>query len=49
MKHIADVLKEIQYQGIVTIESVPRLQGLHYPESDERIIQTLNYWKDLIK
>lgn len=49
VKHIAQVLKEIQYQGVVTIESVPRLQGLHYPESDERIIQTLHYWEDLIR
>lgn len=49
MRIIAEVLKKIAYDGIVTIESVPRLQGFHYPESDEKIIKTLEYWKNLIK
>ena len=49
MRIIAEVLKKIAYDGIVTIETVPRLQGFHYPESDEKIIQTLEYWKNLMK
>lgn len=49
MKNIADVLKTIGYEGVVTIESVPRMQGCFPPESDARILQTFDYWKNLIK
>ncbi len=45
MMMMADVLIEIGYDGIVTIESVPRLQGCHYPESDARIVNTFELWK----
>ena len=47
MKAIAKILKGMNFKGVVTIESVPRLQGLHYPESDEKIIETFEYWKSL--
>lgn len=49
MNIIAEVLKEINFDGIVTIESVPHLQNCFPPESDERIIKTLEYWKSFIK
>ncbi len=46
---IADVLKHIHYDGVLTIETVPRLSGYHYPESDERILKTFEFWKSFIK
>ena len=49
MRAIAAILKEIAFDGIVTIESVPRLAGYHYPESDQKILETLEYWKDCLK
>lgn len=49
MKDIARILKEMDFQGVVTIESVPRLQGYHYPESDEKILETFAYWQSLLK
>lgn len=48
IQNIADVLKKIKYDGVVTIESVPRLQGCHYPESDERILKTFELWKSFL-
>lgn len=45
---IAKVLKEINYDGIVTIESAPGYMFECYGiEADERIIKTLKYWKEL--
>lgn len=45
---IAEVLKEINFDGVLTIESAP---GFHfecaYPESDKRINETYAYWKNL--
>ena len=49
MKDIARILKEMDFQGVVTIETVPRLQGYHYPESDEKILETFAYWQSLLK
>ena len=46
---IADVLKQIDYKGIVTIETVPRMHGYHYPESDARILETYEFWKNCLK
>lgn len=48
MKDIADVLKRIGYQGVVTIETVPRLQGYFRDEADARILKTFDIWKSLI-
>ena len=45
MQMMADVLTKIGYDGIITIESVPRLQGCVYPESDARILKTFEIWK----
>ena len=45
MQIMADVLLDFGYDGIVTIESVPRLQGCVYPESDKRIVNTLGLWE----
>ena len=49
MHDIARVLKQIGFDGIVTIETVPRLFGYHYPESDEKILQTFTDWKECLK
>ncbi len=49
MHDIAAVLKEINYDGIVTIESVPHMQGYAYPEADDKILETFEYWKDCVK
>lgn len=49
MQAIADILKEMNYEGIVTIETVPRLAGYFYPEADEKILETFAYWKKCIK
>ena len=49
MKAIADILKGMNYQGVVTIETVPRLAGYFYPEADEKILETFAYWKNCIK
>ncbi len=49
MQVIADILKEMNYEGIVTIETVPRLAGYFYPEADEKILETFSYWKNCIK
>ena len=45
MQDIANVLKAMNYDGIVTIETVPRLAGYFYPEADEKILETFAYWK----
>lgn len=45
---IAAVLREINFDGVLTIESAPGFQfKCQYPESDERIIKTFNYWKEV--
>ena len=50
MSVIARVLKEIDFDGILTIESAPGFQfKCVYPESDIKINQTFDYWKNLIK
>ena len=49
MRDIAAVLKEIDYKGIITIESVPGMQGYVYPEADDKILETFEYWKSCIK
>ncbi len=46
---IADVLKTIGYDGVLTIESAPSYQvECAYPEADVRIKETYSYWKKLI-
>ena len=46
---IADVLQEISYDGILTIESAPGFQfACAYPESDTRILETYALWKQCI-
>ncbi len=49
MHAIADVLKELHYDGIVTIETVPRLCGYEGDEADEKILETFAYWKNCIR
>ena len=49
MQAIARILKEMDYKGIVTIETVPRLAGYFYPEADDKIMETFAYWKNCIK
>ncbi len=49
MHAFADVLKEFHYDGIVTIESVPRLCGYYGNEADEKILETFAYWKNCIR
>ena len=49
MHAFADILKEFHYDGIVTIESVPRLCNYFGDEADERILETLAYWKKCIQ
>ena len=45
---IANVLKEIGFDGILTIESAPGYRfDCRYPESDKRINETFAYWKKL--
>ena len=44
---IADVLKEIGFDGVLTIESAPGFQfACAYPESDIRILETFKIWKN---
>lgn len=46
---IADVLREIGFNGILTIESAPGFTfKCVYPESDERILKTYELWKKCI-
>lgn len=46
---IADVLKEIAYDGILTIESAPGFMfPCVYPDSDKRILQTYAIWKQCL-
>ena len=46
---IAKVLKNVEYDGILTIESDPGFKfECKYPESDKRILETLKYWEKLI-
>ena len=49
MHAFADILKELHYDGIVTIESVPRLCNYFGDEADEKILETLAYWKKCIQ
>ncbi len=49
MKDIARVLKTIGYDGVVTIETVPRLQGYFRDEADERIFRNFDIWKDYVE
>ena len=49
MQAIAKILKEMNFDGVVTIETVPRLAGYFYPEADEKILETFAYWKNCIK
>ena len=49
IREIANVLKQIDYKGVVTIETVPRMHGYHYPESDARILETYEFWKNCLK
>jgi sugar phosphate isomerase/epimerase len=47
IKMIADVLKTIGFDGVLTIESAPGFVfPCAYPESDERILQTYKIWKE---
>ena len=49
IKMIADVLREISFDGILTIESAPGFRfKCVYPESDERILETYALWKRYI-
>lgn len=48
MKIIADILKELKYDGIVTIESAPGFRfACAGAMADEGIIKTYNYWKNI--
>lgn len=48
MQIISDVLRDIKFDGIATIESAPGYKfECKYPESDERILQTFRQWKKL--
>ena len=48
MEMIARVLRDIKYEGVLTIESAPGFMfECKYPESDERILQTFELWKRL--
>lgn len=49
MQAIANILKEMDFEGVVTIETVPRLAGYFYPEADDKIMETFAYWKNCIK
>ena len=49
MQAIANILKEMNFKGVVTIETVPRLSGYFYPEADDKIMETFAYWKNCIK
>ncbi len=45
---IAKVLRDIKYDGILTIESAPGFKfECKYPESDKRILETFEQWKNL--
>lgn len=47
---IADVLKAIEYDGILTLECAPGFKfECKYPESDERILKNFEYWKSLFE
>lgn len=49
IKMIADILREISFDGILTIESAPGFKfKCVYPESDERILETYALWKKYI-
>lgn len=48
IKMIADVLHDINYDGLVTIESRPRFsweEEYSSPETDEKILETLKEWE----
>ena len=46
IKMIADVFREISFDGILTIESAPGFKfKCVYPESDKRILETYALWK----
>ena len=49
MRVMAQLLTDIHFDGVVTIESVPHW---HYPlkdsASDKRILETFAYWKRLL-
>lgn len=50
MNVIAKVLEDIKYDGVLTIESAPGFKfECKYPVADERILQTFELWKKLIK
>ena len=49
MKMIANVLKHIGFDGVLTIESAPGLKfQCAYSESDRRILENYELWKNLI-
>ena len=49
IKMIAEVLKEIEFDGVLTIESAPGYRfKCKYPESDERILKTYEFWKNYL-
>ena len=49
IKMIADVLREMSFDGILTIESAPGLKfECSYPESDDRILKTYALWKKFL-
>lgn len=46
---ICRVLKDLKYEAILTIESAPGFKfECKYPESDERILKTFEYWKKVL-
>lgn len=48
IKTVAKVLRDIKFDGVLTIESAPGFKfECVYPESDERILQTFDLWKKL--
>lgn len=47
---IAQVLKEINYDGVVTVESAPGYMfECKYPESDKRILENVKYWESVFR
>lgn len=49
MRAVAEALRAIGFDGIVTVETVPRLAGIFGDEADARIAETLAYWKKCVK
>ncbi|MDY6184844.1 MAG: hypothetical protein SPI22_05445 [Eubacteriales bacterium] len=48
VEEVARAVKELEFDGVMTIESAPGCRFVcKYPESDERIAATFGYWRDI--